>query len=216
MKKILIMLLSVSLLSACNNNQGKNGILGGVGGKKTSRDKDDDYKKNNKDDDYTNRDDDNGRGGWTSADRNNFMQACNAQASSEICSCVLQKLEKKYKNLADADERGGEQAGMDLSRQCLNEGNGGNLNNNGRDDDRYTDDRDNNRGDGWTSAQRREWVNVCATSAENGGMQRRKAEGYCSCVQEKLEMTNPDYEAANRTSQAEMQQMTNDCIGVEN
>lgn len=146
------------------------------------------------------------------------MRVCkDGGISREICTCILGKMEKKYKNLADADERGGEQAGRELSIQCMNEGNGGNMDNNGGDDDRFTNDRnDQRRGDGWTNAQRREWTKVCITSVENEGIDSRRAENICTCVQEKMERENPDYEGANRTSQSELKQMTLDCDGMNN
>jgi hypothetical protein len=63
------------------------------------------------------------RTGWSNTDRKTFLVACeqglegNIKASG-ICSCVLEKMEKKYASLQLADEEGGEAAGAKAAREC--------------------------------------------------------------------------------------------------
>jgi hypothetical protein len=76
--------------------------------------------------------------GWSKSDKNGFLEPCESSLtqngysgaqSRQLCNCILQKLEKKYTNLQDANDRGGEAAGAQLRQEC--EGGGG------------TDDNDN-------------------------------------------------------------------------
>ena len=74
-------------------------------------------------------------GGWTKESENKFMNDClnssgNNPQKKQICSCVLEKLEKKYATSMDADARGNRQEGQELAQECMNGGNTNNNNNN--------------------------------------------------------------------------------------
>ncbi len=55
-------------------------------------------------------------------------------------------------------------------------------------DDRNTDDV----GGSWSASDVKVFVDNCADEAERKGMQRSKAEDYCSCMQRKLEAMYPN------------------------
>ncbi|MEI2737292.1 MAG: hypothetical protein V9F01_00740 [Chitinophagaceae bacterium] len=117
MKKLLIFLMAVSLLTACNND------------KKNTRDRDDrsstrekddyrnsDDKTDNKDDmgkdDARTEDRDTDNQGWTRSDENKFMDDCERTAkenvgaarANEYCDCMLQRMKKMYSSYKEADD----------------------------------------------------------------------------------------------------------------
>ncbi len=230
MKRAFIFLLSVGLLASCNNNKGKGGLFGGLGGdkgtnEKNTRDKDDysdrdDKNKDaNKDDRY--KDDNKGGGGWSSSDRNYFLRSCRDELSDEICNCVLGKLEREYSSLTEADEKGGEAAGRRLGQECASGSTGGN-----NDDREAKDDRENTNFEGgsgggdWSASDRKSFVDGCATVAEKGGMTQNKAEDYCSCMQQKLEKNNMSARDAGGLTDADMESaamknMIKNCLGMD-
>lgn len=60
---------------------------------------------------------------WSAADRETFLRACRAGLEGnirarKICRCVLEKMERRYATLLDADEQGGETAGALAAREC--------------------------------------------------------------------------------------------------
>lgn len=115
MKKLLMFLMAVSLLTACNND------------KKPTRDKDDRSSTRDKDD-YRNSDDktdskddrdqddtrtnDNDSQGWSKSDENRFMNDCEGTAkenvgaarANEYCDCMLQRMKKMYSSYKEADD----------------------------------------------------------------------------------------------------------------
>ncbi len=127
MKRILIVFLSISLLTACNNSP----LVKKDKTEKEDRDKGDededddgDYKKKKKyeedeDEDYTKKkkheedeDDDKDNGGWTIATREKYIDECAGAAMKKIsrsqaqsyCECMQEKIEKKYEmTLAEAN-----------------------------------------------------------------------------------------------------------------
>jgi hypothetical protein len=71
-----------------------------------------------------------GGGGWSKSDQENFMSPCSnslvnkgytSSQARQLCSCVLEKLEKQYSNLSEADTKGGEQAGATTMQECMTE-----------------------------------------------------------------------------------------------
>jgi hypothetical protein len=243
MKKTLILLTAIVLLGACNNDKakGKGGLFGGLGGnnkdnnKETNnnRNKDDYGNKDDRNKDDRNKDDnnDNGNnkgGGWTNSDRNAFLQECKTQIAdqpgvpSDLCSCVLGKLEKEFTDLKDLDARGTEEEGKRLSLQCIN-GNKDDRDNNygGKEDNGNGGKGGGNGGGNWSESDRKSFVDVCSTAAEKGGMSQRKAESYCTCMEGKMERLYPNSSDANKITNEdmkteEMQKMVKDCLGMDN
>ncbi len=78
-------------------------------------------------------DENGGGGGWSAKDKNAFISPCTdglvqqgytrAQAR-QLCNCAIEKIEKKYSSLQDADQRGGESAGSKAMQECLTAGGG--------------------------------------------------------------------------------------------
>jgi hypothetical protein len=94
MRKIIVLLLSIVVLKACTSNHEKTAAE-----HKTIVE------------------------GWSATDRKTFLEACEQglegnMRASNICSCVLEKMEKQYVSLQLADEEGGEAAGAKAAREC--------------------------------------------------------------------------------------------------
>lgn len=217
MKKIFVLLLAVSLFVACNND--KKNPFGKIDFKEKNGTGDD---KDNKDD----KNDDNGfktASNWTSKQRSTFLSQCvesaggNPQAKS-ICSCVLEKMEKRFPDPNDA-ENASEELGAKLARECMagtntdNEGNedvednSGFNNNDGNDDNQRT---------GWTKQQRQQFIQGCATNAQQAqGFTAQQANSYCDCMTRKVEAKFSFKEAGRLTTRdlqtPEWQQAALDC-----
>lgn len=169
MKKLLILLFSASLFISCNNNKDQGGGLNGG------------LNNNN-----------NNRGGWSNAEKNKFMNDCTGGGGNkQLCSCILGKLQTKYKNMQEADRVGGEAAGQQLAMECQQGGGGTDDNWNGNDggDDNLNDNNgdDNNNGGGgfnrgggnWSNGDKSKFMNDCI----NGGGTSQ----LCNCVLGKLQ-----------------------------
>src|SRR4026208_2012407 len=71
--------------------------------------------------------------GWTSKEEENWIKLCTDQVGNnhpnpkEYCSCVLGKIEKKYKTYAEADSKGTVEEGRKMGSECI--GNGTKTNN---------------------------------------------------------------------------------------
>jgi len=157
-------------------------------------------------------------GGWSKSDQNQFMQPClQAGQTKEICSCVLEKLEKKYANLKEADAKGGAEAGRQLTMECMN-GVMGNENDNNMGNNNGENYNNNNRRGGWTKQQRQQYIQGCATTAQQAqGISAQQANQYCDCMTRKVEEQYTFQQAAQLTAQdfqtQEWQNAAADCRG---
>jgi hypothetical protein len=160
MKQLLIVLLTVTLFTACNNSN--NGMLKG----KT-------------------------KSNWTSKDRTKALSDCedelpdNPQAK-EICSCLLEKVEKKYPEPEDVEKKSSKEEIANMTRACLagDVGGGDADDNGGKIKKPKVIDEDG--GEGWTSSQREKFIEGCATAAKQN-LGASKANSYCECMQNKIE-----------------------------
>lgn len=124
MKKIIFLFITMGLLAACNDTA--------KGFKKKSDREADNKDRDNKDytDDRNDEEGDRDRNrndGWSKKDRNYFLDGCEKEAQGspqarQLCACVLEKLEKKYSSLKEADNKGGEEIGSKFARECANGG----------------------------------------------------------------------------------------------
>lgn len=156
-------------------------------------------------------------GGWSKAERDGFVQNCvQGGQSKEICSCVLQKFEKKYPNYKEADAKGTEQDGMQWAQECLN-GIGNDMqndfNNNGNNNNKKEEDyfgnnnngANNNMNSGWTNQQRQQYIQQCAGAAtQQQGVTQEQANSYCECMTGKVEQKY-SFRQANQLTAAEFQ-----------
>ena len=62
----------------------------------------------------------------------------------------------------------------------------------------------NNKGSGWTAAQRAQFLSDCTNEAK-GRLTESKAKSYCECMQPKLESKFPSFAEANTISSADIQ-----------
>ena len=115
MKKIIILLMTIGLLAACNNNKAKGGLFGGLGGNKNqnnnNRNKDDYGNKGDRNKDENNDYSNNKSGGWSIPTGMHFsgfakIKPNDVELANGICPCVLEKLEKEFTDLNDMNARG--------------------------------------------------------------------------------------------------------------
>ncbi|HMR92050.1 MAG TPA: hypothetical protein PKC69_07040 [Chitinophagaceae bacterium] len=187
MKQVMLFLMAAMLFAACNQNTaGDNkkpggGLFSGGGDDEGG-------------DDLNNNTRSKSKGKWSSQDRNQFLKDCNAsmpgggQQASQICDCVLSKIEKEYSSLADADRRGGEAAGARITQACVQEiGAGDYTDDESGFDDGITDDRNTPRGGGnWTAQQRKQFIEGCSVDAKRNGLSSQQANAYCGCMTDKI------------------------------
>lgn len=215
MKRMFIVLLSLSLLTACNNNP----LV------KKDKMENDDRDRDRDRDDNEDEDDIKEQSSWTKSDRNKFMDDCTTGGGTEqLCSCVLGKIEARYASLDEANRKGGEEMGKKLATECLND-NGGdddyNYNKGNSKDDNYGDDDDDdndNRGGGsWTTADEQAFLNTCFRNATNAGADEQTSKSHCNCVLKKVEKKYRSYDEANRrASKSEIDAMEQECIQERN
>jgi hypothetical protein len=186
MKKLLILFLTIGLLTACNDNNPR-GF-------------------NNKDSD----------GGWTNKLRNKYLNECidaagdNAKLAKKVCSCVLEKVEKKY-TVEEAEELS-EAVGARMAKECMEDVGG---NNNKDDENGYTKKRDDDeydQGASWSKKDRNQWMDVCATAMNNDP----RTEDICSCVLGKLQKKYSSLSEADRKGGEEAgKKLTQECLGMD-
>ena len=194
MKKIFLLLLAFGFfVAACNNNKaGKNQNV-------NNRDKDDYGKNDNRDNDEKKNDENTGNSGWTEKDKNFFIKDCkssfennNQELADRICPCVLEKMEKEFASMNEAETKGGEAASNRIALQCKDEIIGNNGNNN------------NSMAGGWSSNDINEFVSNCVSTAVKAGMTQELSQKYCSCMQQKLEQMYPDPKDAGNITEEQM------------
>lgn len=78
-----------------------------------------------------------------------------------------------------------------------------------------------NNSNGWSAAQKNDFINSCSQSAA-ANIGQEKAKAYCTCMQQKLEAKYSNYQEANKNinapgamQTAEMQAMVNGCLNGE-
>lgn len=151
---------------------------------------------------------------WSSEDAARFNRECQQEFSKEnldnatinkLCPCLLSKMSAKYTDYNDLDKNGADEVIERNAKQCIEDLGIATNNNNGS---------TNNNGNGWTQAQRSEFVRDCKSEAiKNVGAQR--AQVYCECMQQKIENLFSTYAEANteltKLTQAQIQELASDC-----
>ncbi|HMK27217.1 MAG TPA: hypothetical protein VK483_14390 [Chitinophagaceae bacterium] len=201
MKKIFVVLMSFAFfVAACNNNKaGKNQNL-------KNREKDDYGNRDN-----NNREDDDGNK-WSAGDRNKYTSQCLDEASSKgindelaakICSCSLEKTEKKFSSYADADGTSSNASVIaNFIKECAVEvsGNNGNTNNT----------------EGWSQADENKFMDECESEARKN-VPAARANQYCDCMLQKTKRRFSSYLEADRgllqMQEDELKSWTNECNG---
>ena len=192
MKQLLTFLFAITLFTACNNNN--NGMLKG-----------------------------NSKSNWTNKDRNKALSDCenelpdNPQAK-QICSCLLEKVEKKYPDPEDVDKKSSTEEIADMTRSCLTGGGNDPDDNGGKIKKPKVIDED--QGEGWTNSQTERFIDGCASTAkQNLGS---KANSYCECMQNKIERKYKlSFDQANKLSNEDLSTPEakadiQDCLGNNN
>ncbi len=127
MKKILIALMMLALLTGCNN-EGEKGNNDKEPGKEEYNGKNDDGRDDR--DEY----DDNGKtekdagkqGAWTKQDEADFLEDCRDESGSDVkdgqlnefCSCMLQAAKSNYRNYEELDMENSD-VDLDIFGDCL-------------------------------------------------------------------------------------------------
>ena len=70
----------------------------------------------------------------------------------------------------------------------------------------------------WPSKDVKDFITSCEREAIGGGLEKAKAENYCSCMQVKMEKQYPDIKDAAKVTtedlqKPDMQAMIKDCLG---
>ncbi|MBL7740355.1 MAG: hypothetical protein JNK14_14155 [Chitinophagaceae bacterium] len=208
MKKILLLFLAISLLTGCENNP-----FAKKDTKEEKKDKDNDKDNDNDDDDdkgdskRDNTDDDDAKGNWTSKQRTEWLNECvdeagNTPQARDICACVLEKAEKKYPDVSDAENMTESEAER-MARDCMSGIGGGGAGDEEADDDDDAAREDKGSGGGsWSNLQRKQFIQGCATTARQvQGFTAQQANDYCDCMTRKVERKHSFNEAAKMTSE---------------
>lgn len=194
MKQFLVLFLAASLFISCKDNNKSNRE------RENERREKDDYrdKTNVSEEESSDKKESFNGDGWSQKDINAFNQQCDQTMAehnadgSKICPCLLEKMQKRYSSMAEMDQKSTEAEGKKAAEDCM----GGAKGN--------TEEtvNTNSGGGSWTSAESSQFVNSCVSEAVKGGMQRSKAQSYCSCMQEKFETMYPNSaDAANVTEE---------------
>jgi hypothetical protein len=125
--------------------------------------------------------------GWSKADRTDFVTSCigtakagmSEDSAKHYCLCMLEKIESKFPNPADAGKLTAEQLASPewkkIIQNCLT----------GQ----------------WTTDERSEFVTSCVNAAKEG-IGEEKAKKYCDCMLYKVEKKYPNAaDAAKLTAQ---------------
>ncbi len=213
MKRLLIFLIVFSLFAACNNDKGN-----GRNEKRADYREKDDYgnnddqsnEKSRKDDD-SNNDENTSSDGWTEKDKSKFLSDCmggfgDKQAlGKKICACALEKFEKKYTSLDEANEKGGEAAGTRYGKECMTEMN---ISTNTDDDNNSNGDADNDKSNysvgGWPQVEKDGFMTNCEKKAIEAGRSRLVAQSYCECMLDKIETLYPDINVASKLTDSQL------------
>ncbi len=224
MKKLLILLLSVSLLTACKNDKtksasdtektSKDDYRNGDAEDKDKKDDDGDIDRNSGNYDDVVDDDEEGNhvadgAKWSSRDITGFKAKCEQAAikngattteAQTYCNCMLRKLSTKYPDINDINMEGSDVKVM--ATQC---------------EETAIKSTSSTSSAGWTRKQELDFVNSCVREAKKGGMEDLDAQSYCDCMQYKVEKLYPSYVEANRLTEADlkkpsMQKMIQDCL----
>lgn len=203
MKQTLLLVSVVLLLAACNNNNPlttkdtgtttgsqdekkedkKGGGLFGGGGEEEQK-----------------------ASNWTAAQRQEWLGRCvedfdDKAEGRKVCSCVIDKLEKKYPNAADvasATEEEGNRLIASCKTGMVDEQGGGMVN---EDNDQTGGATTSESGGNWTELQRQTYVKGCVgTAKQQPGMTLQKATSYCECMTSKIEQVYSFDQAARLTA----------------
>lgn len=212
MQKLFILLLSASLLFACNNNDNKtknsnndkainNGKDSGTNGNENMV--------NNRNEAKT---DENKMtmSQWSSADVKEFFRKCtntaisngaDRKAAEDYCSCMQEKMEKKYpdpNDMTGIDKENPEVKSM--ADEC-----------------KIATGVAKKASKGWSRQQELKFVNECVNAAEKGGMEYLDAQSYCDCMQYELAKIYPNAADAEKLTEADlstpaMKRLVNKCL----
>ena len=189
MKKLPVLLMAFAfIVVSCNNNKTANN--------QNNRDKDDYGKNENLNTNNDNKTNENtGSTGWSEQDKNSSLKECLASfdetqgdLANNICPCVLEKMEKKYASLNEANTKNDEAEIKNMTLQCKEEiiGNGDNT----------------TTVHNWSSSDENQWMSIC-TSPLIQKMGEQGANRYCSCIMDKLKVMYSSFQDMNSKASRE-------------
>lgn len=203
MKKIFLFFLAAGLVAvSCNNKSKSPGPTNNSGEK-------DNYL-NGKEGNNENTDN---KTEWSASDVRRFNEECQKSMEKEgvdqsitdkVCPCVLEKVSARYASFSEADERGNTSVIEKMTTDCASElgiGNNNSGNNNGN-------NSGNTGSSQWTSKDVNDYVDNCVSSAVQSGMDRNKAQNYCSCMQQKFEASYPNPQELVQLSEDEIMNLS--------
>lgn len=174
MKQLLILLLTITLFTACNNNKGPRGLNGG-GWSAAEKQK------------------------GLKMCMDEVAGKVNDDLAKKYCSCVLEKAMEKYPTYAAADA-GTEEDGMKLAQACAGTlQNGGNL---GGQEEGMNEGGGEKKGGlfgsggGWSNSDKQRFMTECVPSAVNSGVDQQTANTFCDCTFKKIQKLYKSYDEA--------------------
>jgi hypothetical protein len=226
MKQLLIFFIALTLFSACKNNSLKPGeVIGGGLGQPDPNNPN----KNR----WANNPNNPNPGGLPSDLHNKLVAGClqqvgnNDPQAQQKCDCWVGKVEARFPNAKSAQEIP-ENVADELAVECMKNF-GGNVPNNPNDPNNPNNPENpynpntpdpntpaiNGGGGNWTAQQRQQYIQGCATTAQQSGLTVPQANSYCDCMTRKVEMKFTFEQAARLTAAdfqtQEWQQAGYDC-----
>lgn len=210
MRKLLILVLSVSIFLSCNNSKtsDKKGNTGDTTNDKSSDDNGKLDRNSGKYDDVVDDDEEGNKvpddpNNWSSLDVQIFVKSCVNTAvdggmarktAEDYCNCMQKKLEARYPNSDDVGNfQQDSPEAKKMALDCL-----------GMDDDSSPASNKTSSSSGWSRKEEMQFVDECVNAAVKQGMEELDAQSYCDCMQFKLEKIYPDYREANTLTSADM------------
>ena len=222
MRKLMILVLSVTVILSCNNEKTSGNKEDGKPGSEkdgntTKDDSDGKIDRNSgKYDDVVDDDEDGNhvadKSNWTSSEKDEYMKSCvkNATGRSRdwaetYCSCTLVKMQDKYPDSRDVKDFSLTSSwAQDMVADCKAEAE--------RSAPKVNTSTSKK---GWSQKEIMEFVDECVPAAMKNGLGELDAQSYCDCMQYKIEKIYPDYAEANRSvnmNTASMKRMVQDCL----
>lgn len=150
----------------------------------------------------------NSSGSWSKQYRNNFIQDCIDKASENIsasqafkdCNCMTEKVEAKYPNETNVDEKLSNEEIQAMKTECLNSST------------TQTNKSDqSNKSAGWSIYDQQEFIDNCMPTV-NKTLGTRGANDYCDCMLKKLIQDYPDSKNVDKASKTYLNAIASDCL----
>lgn len=145
---------------------------------------------------------------WSKEYRNTFIQDCIDKASENVsasqafkdCNCMAEKVEAKYPNETNVDEKLSNEEIQTMKTDCLSSST------------TQTNNSDqSNKSTGWSVYDQREFIDNCIPTV-NKTLDTMGANDYCDCMLKKLIQDYPDSKDVDKASKTYLNALASDCL----